>query len=97
MSNPESLFQATINRLKIRFEEKLLDIASKVSILLENSPERLNDEWELFKEEVYAEAERIDKKKTNTDTANKVLTNQERVDRIREKVSTLSKFIETNN
>lgn len=61
MSAPQSLIQAALQRLAARLGSGLLDAAASLSVLAQDAPERLRDEFQLFWEEVEAEAERIER------------------------------------
>lgn len=61
MSAPQSLIQATLQRLAARLGSGLLDAAASLSVLAQDAPERLREEFQLFWEEVEAEAERIER------------------------------------
>lgn len=60
MSSPESLLQAAVNRLLARMGSGMADAAAAVAVIAQDAPDRLRQEWELFREEVQMEAERLD-------------------------------------
>jgi hypothetical protein len=60
MSAPQTLVQATLNRLSARLGSGLADAAASLAVLAQDAPERLRQEWELFVEEVELEARRLD-------------------------------------
>ena len=61
MSAPQSLIQAALQRLAARLGSGLMDAAASLSVLAQDAPERLRDEFQLFWQEVEAEAERIER------------------------------------
>ncbi len=60
MPAPQSLIQATLNRLMVRVGSGLADAAAEFALLAQDAPERLRREWQLFVEEVELEADRLD-------------------------------------
>jgi len=60
MSSPESLLQATVNRLLARVGSGMADAAAAVAVIAQDTPDRLRQEWKLLREEVQVEAERLD-------------------------------------
>ncbi len=61
MSAPQSLFQAAVNRLTARLGSGLADAAAGLAVLAQEAPERLQQEWQMFWQEVELEAERIER------------------------------------
>tara|TARA_Y100001968_G_scaffold304082_1_gene318790 strand:- start:653 stop:952 length:300 start_codon:yes stop_codon:yes gene_type:complete len=98
MSSPESLLKATIKQIKIRIERKMIDLAKEISLFVENSPEKLNNEWEIFKQEVYDEAEIIENKPNENNKPSPYPSSDEnRIDGIRKRISKINKIIEETN
>ncbi|QEY32793.1 hypothetical protein EVJ50_11685 [Synechococcus sp. RSCCF101] len=64
MSTPETLVQATLNRLLARVGSGVADAAAAVAVIAQDAPERLRQEWDLFREEVQLEAERLEAEAT---------------------------------
>jgi len=60
MPSPDVLLKATVSRLAARFGHGLAEAAAEVAVLAQDAPERLRREWDLFQEEVQAEAERLE-------------------------------------
>ena len=60
MSAPQTLVQAALNRLTARLGSGLAEAAASLAVLAQDAPERLRQEWELFREEVEMEARRIE-------------------------------------
>jgi len=61
MTAPQSLLQAAVQRLGARLGSGLVDAAANLALLAQDAPERIRQEWQLFCEEVEAEAERIER------------------------------------
>ncbi len=104
MSNPETLLQATLNRLAARLGQGFIDIAAGIAVKAQDAPEKLQKEWELFQEEVFAEANRLDQNPSeeNTEeiTTSKYPENenpQDKIDLLRAKIAKLNKKIEVKN
>ena len=60
MGSSEAFIRATVNRISARLGHGLADAAAEIAVLAQDAPERLRQEWELFQEEVQAEAERLE-------------------------------------
>ncbi len=103
MSDSEILFKAAINRITARIQEKLIKSAQEFSEIAEEIPEKLQDEWSSFKEEVIEESERLEKKRTSSKekNPNQPLTKEEltkaQIDKLRSKVIEINKSIEERN
>lgn len=69
MSAPQSLLQATLNRLSARLRSGLADTLAGLVALAEEAPERLQQEWGLFVQEVEQEADRLERDGTAPDPA----------------------------
>lgn len=61
MSAPQSLFQAAVNRFTARLGSGLADAAAGLAVLAQEAPDRLQQEWQLFWQEVELEAERLER------------------------------------
>ena len=99
MGSPDALIRATVNRLSARLGHGLADAAAELAVLAQDAPERLRQEWDLFQEEVQAEAERIEHGETiMADGAaaapSKDLSSQERIDQLRATVAEISRALE---
>ncbi|MCT0223700.1 hypothetical protein [Synechococcus sp. CS-1328] len=66
MSAPQSLFQAAVNRFTARLGSGLADAAAGLAVLAQEAPERLQQEWQLFWQEVELEAERLERSTGST-------------------------------
>ena len=60
MGFSEAFIRATVNRISARLGHGLADAAAEIAVLAQDAPERFRQEWELFQEEVQAEAERLE-------------------------------------
>ena len=103
MSDSEILLKAAINRITARIQEKLIKSAEEFSEIAEEIPQKLQDEWSSFKEEVIKESERLEQK-TNLSkekNSNKQSTKEDltkaQIDKLRSKVIEINKSIEEKN
>ena len=102
MSDSDILLKAAINRITARIQEKLIKSAQEFSDIAEEIPQKLQDEWSSFKEEVLEESERIEKKTNSSqDSINKPSTKKDlmqvQIDNLRSKVIEINKSIEERN
>ena len=61
MASPDALLKATVSRLAARLGHGLAEAAAEMAVLAQDAPERLKREWDLFQEEVQAEAARLER------------------------------------
>ena len=61
MGSSEALIRATVNRISSRLGHGFADAAAELAVLAQDAPQRLRQEWDLFQDEVRAEAERIER------------------------------------
>ena len=61
MGSADALIRATINRIGARVGHGLADTAAELAVLAQDAPSRLRQEWDLFQDEVRAEAERLER------------------------------------
>ena len=61
MGSSEALIRATVNRISARLGHGFADAAAELAVLAQAAPHRLRQEWDLFQDEVRAEAERIER------------------------------------
>lgn len=101
MTPPDALLRATINRLVARVGEGVADAAAGVAVAVQDAPERIRQEWDLFQEEVKAEAERLHNETTpptsqssQSDTGSPEDSLQDRIDRLRAQVADLDNRLE---
>jgi hypothetical protein len=60
MSSPDTLLQAALKRLVARLGSGAMDAAAQLSLLAQDAPQRLQEDLQMFWEEVQQEAERMD-------------------------------------
>ena len=103
MSDSEILLKAAINRITARITKKVINSAQEFSDFAEVIPQRLQDEWSSFKDEVIEESERLAKQtdsykeqKSNQRESQEDLT-QSKIDNLRSKVIEINKTIEERN
>ena len=103
MSDSEILLKAAINRITARIQEKLIKSAQEFSEIAEEIPQKIQDEWSSFKEEVIEESERLEKetnlskeKYSNQNSTKEDLT-QAQIDKLRAKVIEINKIFEERN
>ena len=100
MGSSEALIRATVNRISARLGHGFADAAAELAVLAQDAPQRLRQEWDLFQDEVRAEAERIergDSAPMSTDGASSSEPSenpQAVIDRLRATVADLSQTIE---
>ena len=100
MTPPDALFRAAMNRLLARVGEGMADAAAGMAVAVQDAPERIRQEWDLFQEEVKAEAERLQQE--NQPHASSAVDRpgseheplQQRIDRLRAQVADLSTRLE---
>ena len=103
MPSPDALLKATVSRLAARLGHGLAEAAAEVAVLAQDAPERLKREWDLFQEEVQAEAERLERDGDPPQASESEVTAssppptaspQEQIDRLRAKVADLNTRVE---
>ena len=105
MGSADALIRATLNRIGARVGHGLADTAAELAVLAQDAPSRLRQEWDLFQDEVRAEAERLERSeeeemscKGETDSVDgSDRQPQELIDRLRATVADLSKRIEVSS
>ena len=103
MSDSEILLKAAINRISARIIEKLINSAQEFTEIAEELPQKLQNEWDSFKEEVIEESERLGKKttkakeKTSEEQLSKEDSIQIQIDNLRSKVIEINKDFEGEN
>ena len=105
MGSADALIRATFNRIGARVGHGLADTAAELAVLAQDAPSRLRQEWDLFQDEVRAEAERLERsdeeehscrgESDSVDVSD--LQPQELIDRLRATVADLSKRIEVRS
>ena len=92
-----------MNRIAARITEKLIDSAQEFSGIAEEFPQKLQNEWSSFKEEVIEESERLQKttntskEKSSKEKLSKEDLIQIQIDNLRSKVIDINKDIEGEN
>jgi uncharacterized protein YceH (UPF0502 family) len=100
MPSPDALIRATMHRLAARLGHGLAEAAAEVAVIAQDAPERLRREWDLFQDEVRAEAERLDAdEKEPSDPAQPAgpagdVDPQQQIDGLRARVAELSRLME---
>ena len=105
MTSSDTLLRAAINRLAARFGQKFVDAAAEFAVIAKEAPDELKKEWELLKEEIYAEATRLSKEEnerpggfdTSSDDELATKDPQQKIDQLRAKVAEISQKIEVKN
>ncbi|WP_269604359.1 hypothetical protein [Prochlorococcus marinus] len=100
MSDSEILLKAAINRIAARITENVINSAQEFTEITEELPQKLQNEWSKFKEEVIEESERLEKKanaskdKSSKERVSKEDLIQIQIDNLRSKVIEINKDIE---
>ncbi|QNG29307.1 hypothetical protein [Synechococcus sp. LTW-R] len=101
MREPQTLVQAALNRLSARLGSGLADAAAGLAVLAQDAPDRLRQEWDLFKEEVELEAERLEHgeqevpaAETGMASSSPPLDPQQQIDQLRAQVTRLARRLE---
>ena len=96
MSTPETLVQAALNRLAARLGSSAMDAAAQISVLAQDAPQKLQQELELFWQEVQQEAERIEQPEVSPPEASGAAPEnlQDQLDGLRAQVANFSRRLE---
>ncbi len=101
MSSSENLLKATLNRLTVRIGKRIFNTAAEIAVIAEEGPDRLKEEWQLLKDEIITEANRLDTEVNGEDVSQKTTDQQKephnakaRIDLLRVKVSELTRELE---
>ena len=103
LSDSEILLKAAMNRIAARIAEKVINSAQEFTEIAEELPQKLQNEWSSFKEEVIEESERLGKKtKSSKEKSSKEELSKEdliqiQIDNLRSKVIDINKDIEGRN
>tara|TARA_Y100001968_G_scaffold264485_1_gene253412 strand:- start:228 stop:539 length:312 start_codon:yes stop_codon:yes gene_type:complete len=103
LSDSEILLKAAINRIAARIADKVIHSAQELSEIAEGLPQKLQNEWDSFKEEVIEESERLGKKpnsskeKGSREELSREDLIQIKIDNLRSKVININKDIEEKN
>ncbi|MFZ9947198.1 MAG: hypothetical protein ACO3FN_09035 [Vulcanococcus sp.] len=96
MSTPQTLVQAALNRLSARLGSGLVDAAASFAVLAQDAPDRLRHEWDLFREEVEMEAQRLERGdgEPSAHTTTNTEDPQQQIDRLRAQVARVARRLE---
>jgi len=92
-----------MNRIAARITEKVINSAQEFTEIAEELPQKLQNEWSSFKEEVIEESERLEKntnaskEKKSKEELSKEDSIQIQIDNLRSKVIDINKDIEGKN
>ncbi|WP_320663361.1 hypothetical protein [Prochlorococcus sp. MIT 1223] len=108
MNSSDTLLRAALNRLSARLGKKIVNTAAEIAVLAKDAPDQLKKEWEILKEEIYEEAEKLksdsnNEKRSDSDFSEEFDSSfseefnsdqiRDKIDRIRGKVAALNKKI----
>ena len=97
------LLKAAMNRIAARITEKVINSAQELTEIAEELPQKLQNEWSSFKDEVIEESERLGKKtneskeKSSGEQLSKEDLIQIQIDNLRSKVVEINKDFEEKN
>ncbi|ABX08160.1 hypothetical protein [Prochlorococcus marinus] len=101
MSSSENLLKATLNRLTVRIGSKIVNAAAELAVIAQEGPERLKEEWQILKDEIITEANRLDTDSNGKDVSQESdakdkepNSTKAKIDLIRVKVSELTRELE---
>ena len=101
MVSSETFLRATLSRLKVRFGKIIVSSMSEATVFLKDAPGRIEQEWDLLKEEIVNEASRLDSINKPEEVSQDIPlqhkepeNSQNQIDRIREKISKITKNVE---
>ena len=92
-----------MNRIAARITDKVINYAKEFTEIAEELPQKIQNEWSSFKEEVIEESERLGKKtnaskeKSSKEQLSKEDLIQIKIDNLRSKVININKDIEGKN
>ena len=110
MGSSDAFIRATINRLSARLGHGLADAAAEIAVIAQDAPDRIRQEWDLFQEEVRAEADRLERGDVSPEpetatamttpestSAPAEQTPQDLVDRLRASVAEINRSLEVRS
>jgi uncharacterized protein YceH (UPF0502 family) len=98
MSAPQSLAQAALQRLGARLGSGLVDAAANLALLAQDAPERLRQEFQLFWDEVEAEAARIERDEEQEVAITAPSTDiQDQIDALRARVAAMARRLDRDS
>ena len=92
-----------MNRIAARITEKLIHSVQELSEIAEELPQKFQNEWSSFRDEVIEESERLSKKthtpkeKNSKEEVSKENSVQIKINNLRSKVIEINKVIEEKN
>ena len=92
-----------MNRIAARITDKVINSAQEFTEIAEELPQKIQNEWSSFKNEVIAESERLERKtnatqeKSSKEQLSKEDLIQVQIDNLRTKVIDINKDIEGKN
>ena len=95
MTSRDALLRAAMHRVLARMGHGVADAAAGFAVLLQDAPDRVRQEWDLFQEEVKAEAERLDRENGGVDAQSSPASSvgeeslQTKIDQLRSRVAEL--------
>ncbi len=98
MSSSENLLKAALNRISIRYGQRLFKTATHLSKKAKEAPDQVKAEWELLKEEIANEANRLENNsKQHSSEEDQKETSHKKISSIRAKISILINKVEDQN
>ena len=98
MSTPQTLVQAALNRLSARLGSGLADVAAGLAVLAQDAPERFRQEWDVFREEVELETQRLERSEADPADDPEVhpvpADPQQQIDQLRAQVARVARCLE---
>jgi uncharacterized protein YceH (UPF0502 family) len=99
MSTPQTLVQAALNRLSARLGSGLADAAAGLAVLAQDAPDRFRQEWDLFREEVEMEAQRLERgdgepAPEGAESTSTSVDPQQQIDQLRAQVARVARRLE---
>ena len=100
MTSRDALLRAAMHRVIARMGHGVADAAAGLAVLVQDAPDRVRQEWDLFQEEVKAEAERLDRggeawiRKSSPASSVEEESLQTKIDQLRARVAALGMRME---
>ena len=102
MTSRDALLRAAMHRVLARMGHGVADAAAGFAVLVQDAPDRVRQEWDLFQEEVKAEAERLDREEdgsgvdatSSPSSAVEEESLQVKIDQLRSRAAELGKRME---
>ena len=106
MTTSENFLRAAFNSIKARIKKTIIYSTHETASFMKEAPEIIKKEWNIFKEEVFTEAERLEDthsqevsmKNEDIDLkAKEDIQTKNNIDKIRKKISKLNNQLEEIN